>query len=462
MRSTRKTEFMVGLFVLLVILILSLITFRVSDISFGEKEGYVVYAYFRNAAGLDEKTKVKMAGVDAGTVEEIKLTDGRARVSVRMYPEVALYSDASALIKSTGLLGDKVLEVSAGSEEPKLKDGDKIRIVYEVADIDELVRNITDVSNSVAKLITELSKPEIQEAMKETILNIRDVSADLKRTVADNKSQVYSIMDKLENLVSQLEITVEENRAPLTNTVANFEEVSASLRALLEKTSPNLESIAKKTDNMLTNVDEIARKVNDGEGTIGKLVNDPKLYNSVSSAADGVGKTINKLDQFRTFITFKGDYYGRHKEGKGYFSVKLQPKPDKYYILGIVSDPVGNVETTKIITDGQTIEKEEVKTKIEFNAQFAKRFNNTALRIGLFESTFGIGADQFFLDDKLSLSVDAWDFGEDEYQAENPHVRVGADYFLLKNLFISAGYDNIFNKKRESYFVGGGVYFEDE
>ena len=63
-----STELKVGIFALLVIAVLSYMTFRVGDLEWFRKEGYTVYVEFRNIAGLDVKTKVKIAGVDAGDV----------------------------------------------------------------------------------------------------------------------------------------------------------------------------------------------------------------------------------------------------------------------------------------------------------------------------------------------------------------------------------------------------------
>jgi phospholipid/cholesterol/gamma-HCH transport system substrate-binding protein len=108
------------------------------------------------------------------------------------------------------------------------------------------------------------------------------------------------------------------------------------------------------------------------------------------------------------------------------------------------------------------VREEEIKRKIEFTAQFARRFGNVALRGGLTENTFGAGGDYFFNEDKGKISADAWDFSSDEEDSKRPHVRVGLDYFVFRNLFLSAGADNILNKKWRGGYVGMGVRFEDE
>ncbi len=172
------------------------------------------------------------------------------------------------------------------------------------------------------------------------------------------------------------------------------------------------------------------------------------------------------MEQFKTFVEFRGDYLTGAKEGKGAFYVTLMPRPDKYYIVGVVSDPIGHVTQTETITITDGIEttefKEKTERKFEFTAYYVKRLKNTALRLGLTENTVGIGADQFFLNDRLKLSADAWDFKHDEAFAINPHLKIGIDYYLLKNLFISAGGDNLFNSKWRGFYFGAGFNFEDK
>lgn len=99
---------------------------------------------------------------------------------------------------------------------------------------------------------------------------------------------------------------------------------------------------------------------------------------------------------------------------------------------------------------------------MEFTAQFAKRFGNAAVRAGLTENTFGVGGDYFFNDDRGRITSDIWDFSNDEKNSKNPHVKVGVEHFVFKNLFLHAGADNILNKKWRGGYIGMGVRFEDE
>lgn len=476
-----KAEITVGLFALIVLAILSYMTFKVGEFQFLERDGYTVYADFRDTAGLDVKTKVKMAGVDAGLVDSITLVGGKARVMVRMNPGIVLYSDASARIKSSGLLGDKYLDIRPGSTEPTLGDGDEIKNISEVADIDDLVRNLTDISQRMVEFIEDINQKELRDALKETLLNLRDITTNLGSVVSENKQNFTQIMNRLNSITAKVDEFIDENKDPLTRSVQNVEKFSSSLRekgpdvldnlnkastelkALLEEAGPELKSMATKANTTMETIASISNKVDKGEGTLGKLVQDEELYTSLTNAAKGLDRTLASVERFRTFVTFRDDYLFESDEHKGAFYLTLQPREDKYYVIGVVKDPLGSVRVTKTRTNGGFEREEKIfEDKIEFTAHFAKRYSDTALRIGMTESSFGLGFDQFMLDDRLKLSVDGWDFNDREEFADKPHLRLAADYYVFKNFFVSGGVDNLLNSDLRGAFIGGGLTFEDE
>jgi phospholipid/cholesterol/gamma-HCH transport system substrate-binding protein len=450
-----STELKVGSFALIILALLTFMTFKVGGFNWAKKKGYTVYAEFKNVGGLDEKTRVKIAGVDSGTIEKIELKEGKAKLTIMINRDVVLYSDSSVGVRSSGLLGDRYLEVKSGKEEPKLKDKDTIKNVVEIVDMDDLIRNITEVSGSINRLSSSLEEtiatPEGKKSIKDIVDNLRDVSANLKDAVKVNDEKLRVVLDNLKEFTASL-----KDKGP--ELVANLNKASSELKELIEENRPGVKSAVQS-------IDEITQKIAKGEGTIGKLVKDDRLYESVNKAAEGVNKTLGAVDRFKTFITFQGDYLTKAKDVKGQFYVTLQPTPEKYYILGIVSDPVGRVRTieTTTTTGGISIVKkeEEVEKKIEFTALFGRRFNNLAMRLGMIETTFGFGADYFF-NDKAKLTADVWDFSNEEDGSKNPHLKVGIEYIIYKNLFLTAGGDNLLNKKRRGAYVGAGLKFEDE
>jgi phospholipid/cholesterol/gamma-HCH transport system substrate-binding protein len=94
-----------------------------------------------------------------------------------------------------------------------------------------------------------------------------------------------------------------------------------------------------------------------------------------------------------------------------------------------------------------------------FNVQIGKRFKDLAIRGGIMESTGGAGLEYFFLNDKLRLSLDAFDFSSDR----RAHLKTGVEYQLFKHVYLSAGWDDfISNQGNSSPFAGISIRFEDD
>ncbi|MDH4231537.1 MAG: MCE family protein [Nitrospirota bacterium] len=475
-----STELKVGFFALIVLAILTFMTFKVGGLEWAKAKGYTLHAYFSNTAGLDEKTRVRIAGVDAGIVDSVRLSDGRAKVTLIMDPEVKIYRNATASIKASGLLGDKYLAISTGTPDAGLlKDGDTINNVAELVDFDALAKNLSAVSEKftiLAKSVNDvIGTDEAKDSLRQTIVNLREITSDLRQTISVNDYKLRNALDNISDLTASMSSLIEDNREPITSTIANMKEFTGTLKTNGPELVENLNSATRELKAMVeenrpvvksavTSMDKIVKQIDRGEGSLGKFVKDDRLYESINQAAEGVNRTISAVDRFRTFLTFQAEYLTKPEDSKGAFYLTLQPRPDKYYILGVVSDPVGSIKTKETLTTppGTLVTEETYKDRVEFTAQFAKRFGNAAVRIGLTENTFGIGGDYFFNDDRGRITADAWDFSNDERHSKNPHVKVGVEHFIFRKIFLSAGADNIFNSKWRGGYVGMGVRFEDE
>ncbi|MFC1769717.1 MlaD family protein [Nitrospirota bacterium] len=480
MITESKAEIMVGAFALLVIFLLTLMTFRVGGLSLNGEDGYLVYAEFRNTAGLDAKTKVRIAGVPAGIIEKIELVEGKARVTMRIYPDIKLRENSLAIVRSSGLLGDKYVELSIGDSGLYLKNGNQITNVVDIAGMDDLMKDLSEIAREVKTLIREVADDETRENIRSLVRNLNGITEELYTALSDEDASLTVTLKKIQSAAETLDRTFARTSGPFTQTFENTAAITNELRneapellgrlnntlerleEILDKAGPSIDSIVRNTDETMTSVREITEKVNRGEGTMGKLINDEKLYTSLTNAASGLGDTFGKMNQFRTYLTFKGHYLREVQEGKGIFHITLEPNPGKQYLIGFVSDPIGLTTTSYTESGGLRYDNTTVSRNLEFDVQFVNRFSNTAFKIGFFESTFGFGADQYLLKDRIKLSADAWDFDDREDGSDSPHLRIGGDFFLTRNLFFSGGMDNILNEDMRGGYLGGGVHFEDE
>jgi len=451
------TEVKVGLFVILATIVLIYMTFKLGEITIGKKQGYIVYSIFDSVAGLDLKSPVKMAGVEIGSVEGIELEEGRAKVRMRIFPGIKIRRGALAAIKTESLLGEKYIEMVQGKGAGYIKEGETIENTISAADFDRLIARLDEVAQDIKSITAffreTVSAPENKKAVKEIIQNLREITENLKEVSKKSSRAIDEVVENIKGLTSNLQEMAQENRKPLHDTLKNLSELSENLK--------------KQTPELIAKINKIADRLEKGEGTIGKLMKEEDVYKKLNSTLTGINKFVTATERFRLNVGFRGEYLFRDDETKGYFSLKLQPRKDKYYLLEVVDDPKGRVrvtDTTLTTTPpGTTVTTHEIKRedKLKFSAQFARKIGNIVLRGGLMEDTFGFGIDYTFKGKKLRTTFEAWNFDGEE-DAPNPHLKISANYNIYKSIYLNAGVDDFINSKRSTPFLGAGLSFDDE
>jgi phospholipid/cholesterol/gamma-HCH transport system substrate-binding protein len=280
---------------------------------------------------------------------------------------------------------------------------------------------------------------------------MEDMLNDLRQTTANIKEFSHTLRGDGSEMVMRL-----------NELVANLNGVVGENRDNLKMTMENIREASRSAEMALASIENATTKIERGEGTIGKLVNDDSMYNNIDSAARGISEFTSRAERMKTTIGFRGEYM--FPESKTYATLELKPRMDQYYIFEVTSDPFSNYNRTVTTTTppGDTTVTERYEDELKFSLEFAKRWGNLALRIGLIESTGGIGADFYAFDDRFKFSVDAWNFNSKEQNNENTHLKATAAYSLGKVLYVNAGYDNALNSRRAAPFLGLGIRFDDE
>lgn len=248
--SNSQQSIRVGLFFILG-LALAWITFE--SLSGGEifkPKGYTIIAPFANLKGLKTGDDVMLAGVRIGAVQSTRLGNQEVEAVLQINPKVRIPSDAVASIETSSLLGSQFLAVSFGTSQVMLKEGDRIK-----------TRKTIDLNEVIAQLGTLGSKLE---------------------QVADGIGKALGGENGQESLFSKLGKLVDDNGPKLTDTIANLRELTA--------------------------------KLNQGEGTLGKLVNDASLHDELVSTVKEI-KTA--AADARTFVDQAQSIFTDVKSGKG-------------------------------------------------------------------------------------------------------------------------------------------------
>ena len=479
-------EIKVGLFVLAGIIILTYMSVKVGKFDFGRKKGYKIFAYFDNASGLNIDVPVEIAGIEVGRVEDIGLERRKAKITMRIAPDTSIPSDSKAFIRTKGVLGDKFIQIIPGKpESPPIKDGERIVDTYTPTDIDQLINTIGEVALDIRKVSRSLGNvlggKEGEDKMRQILDNITTSTASLNRIIEDNEKRISSLLINFSEFSKDIKDVSHANKEYINRIVIDIKETTTQLKEAVEAFS----MIAKKIERgegtlgrlihdtttiedlneTLASLKRVSEKIDAGKGTIGKLINDEKMAEDLGETVTEIRDYFARMDAFRFDIDFHGEYLTRNNDTKYYLNLKIQPKADKYYLLGLVSDPAGVetvTDTTITETPGGTRTVHQVKRerdKLKFNAQIAKRYYDLVLRGGIIESTGGIGLDYYLFGDRFKLSLEAFDFNIDR----EAHLKGAVDFTFFKYLYLTAGFDDFLNDEGDSsFFIGAGLRFEDD
>jgi phospholipid/cholesterol/gamma-HCH transport system substrate-binding protein len=133
-------DFLVGCFLLLGMAAVAYLSFRVGGLASGPPGGFTVFATFDEIGGLKPRAPVVVSGVKVGQVKDITLDKSyRARVRLDLRPDLHLPVDTSASIVTSGVLGDRYVELQLGGEADLVKNGEDLGFTESAVILERLI-----------------------------------------------------------------------------------------------------------------------------------------------------------------------------------------------------------------------------------------------------------------------------------------------------------------------------------
>ena len=292
------TETKVGIFVLLGIVLLTLFTVRVGRISVRE-EGYRAYSYVESAAGLDKNSAVRIAGVEVGKVETIKLEGLKAKVTMLLPYTVKLPLGSKVYVKSAGLLGEKYIEIVPGTGAEIIKADGLIEEGGPSADVDRVLTQLSSVGGDIQRVTRSLSNvlggEEGERSIKELVTGAKETMTNLQH-ITESVNRGEGTLGKLVK-DDKLYAEVKDTMANLREVTQSIEEGKGTLGKLVKDEALYVETKATMIEakETLANLNKVSKQIESGEGTLGKLVKDEALYNETKATMTEAKEALASL-----------------------------------------------------------------------------------------------------------------------------------------------------------------------
>lgn len=326
--ALKVTKARVGIFSLLAIGIVVGITVFVNSRPFWWKRCDPVQITVEDATGIKSNAAVKSLGIHIGYLKSIDLKNNGVILGICITAPVEITPETKAYIRGEGFLGDKFVELKP--------------VKY--------VGGARDVRNTILNLLIQ-SAYAIEEASAQAQkqVPVGESNQDMSQTVEKVNSMVHEITDLTSSLKESL------NPAELKKTL---QQLNTTLESAGQTLSPrgNLTSSAQrslaKLEDAIDQVRDQLTRINQGKGSVGMLLNDPTYAEEIKVILKKASNLVGKVDQVKFIVDAGFEQLMAWNGTRGWFKLAIWPNDERYYLLGVATDPRGRfygVQTTTMV-----------------------------------------------------------------------------------------------------------------
>jgi phospholipid/cholesterol/gamma-HCH transport system substrate-binding protein len=269
------------------------------------KKQMFLYVEYPTVNGLVTAKPVYINGLRVGQVNKLYFApdmSGKIIVQLLIQTKFPIPKNSVAHIFSADLMGSKSIELKLGDSPEIAQNGDTLLSSVERSLMEEvnkqikplkakaevLLSSIDTLVNAFNAVMTEATVKNLESSLRNlrlTVKNLATTTTNLDNMVESEVPTVRSILNNADSLL----ISLNENRDGFKNIVNNMEKISDSLATI------DINSMVNNLNNSLANIDQIMQQINQGNGTMGKLINDDSLYMELNKSAEELNKLLRDI-----------------------------------------------------------------------------------------------------------------------------------------------------------------------
>lgn len=289
-----KKELKIGVFVVAVLVTSFFVInyLRGKDIFNREIE---IVSYFDNVEGLAESAPVYIKGYKAGKVTSVEYIPGEANFKVvcSVMKEFSIPVDSKMTIYATDVMGSKGVKIDLGVSEDLLSNGETLEPAFEAGLLDGLAAEVTPMLAKVNATLDSLT------------VTVSGVNALLSEA---NQARIANTLAHLESVmknVSSISSTIEGRSEDMNTFITNLSSLSSQLNAIAQKVGGTLDGVNEVVGEInhadikgvVESFHTLLNNINDPDGTVGKLLVDGSVYNSLDSLLTDIDSLVRKIEE---------------------------------------------------------------------------------------------------------------------------------------------------------------------
>lgn len=275
-------ETRLGIFVVLAAIAAVIIIEIVGGIEVFQR-GIHVSALFNNAQDLKEGDRVKMAGVDIGRVKSISIdaTNNKVRVSMKLKNDARVRTSSVATIKFTGLMGQNFVSLDFGTADAQFATDGTMLSTTEQPDLSAMMAKLDNVATGVENITKSF-----------TGVNIDELLGPLLGFIKDNREPLTATIANFRSVSTELAQSVQQGKGTIGKLIKDESLYNSALA-----TVTNLQDVGTELKGTIAEARKVVDQVNSGHGTVGKLIHDEALYNETTASMTNVREILQKINQ---------------------------------------------------------------------------------------------------------------------------------------------------------------------
>ncbi|MCC6383612.1 MAG: MlaD family protein [Bacteroidia bacterium] len=259
------------------------------------------YALYDRIDGLAASNSIIMNGIKIGSVKKIRFsTDRTGRIIVTMQAkrDVFIPENSIARIISSDLFGGKSIEIIMGSSKEMLTNHDtlssdlKSGIEQQLGPVKDKAEALIESLNLLTHSLNQLLDEKGRNNLSASFTNLNNITANFEKTTATLDQMISSPEGKLNRIISNTDAvtsTLKDNSQRIGKIIQQTEQITDSLA------HSELAASINHLNQSLAELNGILKKVNQGEGSLGLLVNDKELYNKLTATTENLDQLLIDL-----------------------------------------------------------------------------------------------------------------------------------------------------------------------
>ena len=249
---------------------------------------YLVDVHLSSAVGVKSSDPILVGGVRIGKVEAVTLDNLTPIITLRIDDPFEIPEDSQVEVISRSVMGEKSINIRKGVSSVMVPPGGTIEgttapgISDMFTQVDSVTLNMRDLLENANILLD----PEREKSIKSSLAGVHDLTIELREALKRESGQINRVVANMDSLVSNVRDLSETERSKVTTTLDNLENTSGRLSIMMDE----LQTTTTALGNILTRLDR-------GEGTMGKLLQDDRLYEDVVRVAGKMDRLATSLDE---------------------------------------------------------------------------------------------------------------------------------------------------------------------